>query len=151
MLKLLYQILYFKFPDAIIRSFIRKQRMKTLLTISEVGHYKNRTFIAENIGSLSSPIQLKLILILLNDNIEKISQLAIEKSKEIALNKSQQNMIKEKVQYWENKKIETAQNQKKIQELLKNSTNTKRKFSNGETYQEMKEMIKKPMNLGKWF
>ena len=37
-----------------------------------------------------------------------------------------------------------------MKKIFKNTTNRKRKFSNGETFQNMKEIIKKPMNIGKW-
>jgi hypothetical protein len=38
-----------------------------------------------------------------------------------------------------------------MKRLLKKTTNRKRKFSNGEALQNLKNMLKKPMNTGKWF
>ena len=91
------------------------------------------------------------MLILINDKIEIISKLIIKESFKISLTKFHQNIINEKAEYWKLKEVENNLNKEKIKKILKNTKNRKRKFSKGETFQNMKEMIKKPMNTGKWF
>ncbi len=151
MLQLLYKIVYFQFPNFMMMNFIYKQKIKTLKKISKFGHYKNRKFIANHLNNLHQNHRLELIFILLNDNIESISKSVIKQSDTIKINNSQSKIIEEKVEYWNKKYQENQLKEKKIKALLKDSNNRKRKFSNGETYQEMKQMINKPMNLGKWF
>jgi hypothetical protein len=124
--------------------------MNLLKTIAKSGHYKNRIFIAERINQLSDENKLQLIEILLNDSIEKISQLAIRESEKLILKKAFKLKVHEKSEYWVNKRLTDEKRKAKNKELLKNSTNSKRKFSNGESYQNMKNMLKKPMNTGKW-
>jgi len=151
MLLYLYKILYFKFPNFIMQEFISKEKMNSLSIICKSGHYKNRIFIVENLSLISKPNRLQLILILINDKIESISQKAIKSSNDIKLNTKLQKVVDTKVKHWENRKLEREQNEKRTKRLLKNSKNKKRKFSKGESYQNMKEMLKKPMNTGKWF
>lgn len=150
MIKLLYKIFYFKIPRIILNHFILKEKMSSLKTIAKSGHYKNRLYIAERIKSFSNENKLGLIAVLYNDKIEIVSRLAIEESNKLSLPESIQFQINQKVEYWIDKRIETERNEEKIERLLENSTNTKRKFSNGETYQGMKNMLKKPLNTGKW-
>ena len=122
-----------------------------LENISKFGHYKDRKYVAENIASFSNNNRLRLMLILINDKIEIISKLIIKESFKISLTKFHQNIINEKAEYWKLKEVENNLNKEKIKKILKNTKNRKRKFSKGETFQNMKEMIKKPMNTGKWF
>ena len=134
-----------------MKRFISKEKMDSLLTICESGHYKNRMFIVENLSLISKPNRLKLILILLNDKIELISKEAIKNSNEVYLNDQYQQVVNDKIEHWKKRTLERVEKQKTMKALLKGSTNRKRKFSKGESYQNMKEMLKKPMNTGKWF
>ena len=133
-----------------MNDFVKKQNIDLLQIISESGHYKNRKHIAQKIESFSKENKLKLIQILLNDNIEIISKFVINESTKMSLPKALQIEINKRTEYWEKNEIENEQKRIKMKNSLKNTTNRKRKFSNGETYQNMKEMIKKPMNIGKW-
>ena len=150
MLKFLYKISYFKIPEFIMNNFVLRQKMNSLKTIAKSGHYKNRMYIVERINLLSNENKLKLIEILYDDKIEIISKSAIKESSKLILPKLTKAQIIEKTEYWINKKIEAKKNGEKIKRLLKNTTNRKRKFSNGESYQNLKNMLKKPMNTGKW-
>jgi hypothetical protein len=135
-----------------MNDFVSKQKIKLLEIISESGHYKNRKYIAESIDSFSNQNQnkLRLMKILLNDKIEIISKLIINESTKMNLTKAQQNEFDEKIEYWNQKEFENNLKKEKMKKIFKNTTNRKRKFSNGETFQNMKEIIKKPMNIGKW-
>jgi len=133
-----------------MKNLILKARMRLLLDIAKNGHYKNRIYLSENIKSFSYENKLRLIEVLINDKIEIISKLIIKESKNLSLPKSIQIQVKEKSEYWILKKIEIEKSKEKLGELFKNSTNRKRKFSKGDTLQNMKNMLKKPMNTGKW-
>jgi|TARA_B110000240_G_scaffold92237_1_gene104770 hypothetical protein len=151
MFKFLLKILYFKVPNFILNFLIKKDKMNSIEIIGKDGHYKNRIYLAKYIHVFSYENKLKLIEILLEDNIEYISNLAIKESKKIILKKNLKRKVNEKIEFWNTKKIQTEINKEKNERLLKNSTNRKRKFSNGESYQNLKNMLKKPMNTGKWF
>ena len=151
MFKFLLKILYFKVPNFILTFLIEKEKMNSIGIIGKDGHYKNRIYLAEYIQVFSYENKLKLIEILLEDNIKYISNLAIKESKKIILKKNLKRKVNEKIEFWNTKKIQTEINKEKNERLLKNSTNRKRKFSNGESYQSLKNMLKKPMNTGKWF
>jgi len=133
-----------------MNDFILEQNIKTLEIIAEFGHFKNRIFISDRIDSLSKENKIRLIQILFNDKVENISRNAIEKSLKLNFPRNTRIKITEKLEYWNNKNIERELNSKRVSELLKGTKNHKRKFSNGETFKSVKEMIKKPMNIGKW-
>jgi len=133
-----------------MNDFILLQNIKMLEIIAELGHFKNRIYISDRIDTLSKENKIRLIKILFNDKIEIISRGAIDKSMKLSFPKNIRIQITEKLEYWKEKKNEQSLNSKRVSELLKGSTNQKRKFTNGETFSKTKEMLKKPMNTGKW-
>jgi hypothetical protein len=54
-------------------------------------------------------------------------------------------------EYWYSRMIAENNQREVTQENLKGTENFKRKFGNGESLNAVKEMLKKPMNTGKWF
>jgi len=148
-LKILYSLFYFKIPRFILKKFISNNN-DALDIIAKRGHYKDRIYLAENIKTLNRENQLGLMKTLLDDNIEVVSKKTINQfsndvPKELA------SLIKKKSAYWKRKRIENDILSQKTSELLKDSKNYKRKFGNGESFQMIKQMLKKPMNTGKWF
>jgi len=150
-LRILYLLFYFSVPKFVLNKLILHEQIETLKLVAEKGNYKNRIFIAKNIDSLSIEYQWKLIIILLNDKIEYISKNIINKYEFYYLPNELTILLLKRKSYWNAKKIADKERQKKISEMLKNTTQYKRKFSNGETLQNLKQMLRKPMNIGKWF
>jgi len=130
---------------------ITNDKIDTLKTIAKSGHFKNRLLIAQRLNQLKEQNKLFLIDILYNDKVENISLLAIEESNKLNLTEAQKDKFIDKIEYWTNKRKQSEKMKAKNSEQLKNSKNFKRKFSDGESYQNMKKMLKKPMNTGKWF
>ena len=126
------------------------QRIQLLEGVAKKGHYKNRIYIAEHVSSLHINGQHKLITILLDDPVEYISQKTIESSKSLRLLDELKKRIVEKKKFWAELKKQREDNAKANAEIYKNLTNYKRKFSDGDSYKQLKQAIKKPMNTGKW-
>lgn len=80
-----------------------------------------------------------------------VSRNAITIGKGLLHSKSIRQKASAKEMYWNTREAELSEKQKRIAEILKGSTNYKRKFSDGSTLANMKKMLKKPMNTGKWF
>lgn len=151
LLKLFYVIFYVKLPWFIIKYLILKGKIKTLEVIAQKGHYKNRIQLTQNIDRLSIKNQWKLLLILLDDKIEKISKDIIKQYENKYLPSDLKSALFNKRKYWKEKHKIDSRKKERIAELFKNNTNYKRKFGDGESLKNVKEMLKKPMNIGKWF
>lgn len=147
--KILYFLFYIKIPRFILKKLISNNK-DALEIIAIKGHYKDRIYLSENIKTLKRENQLKLIKILLDDKIEAISKIIISQYNNDILNELTL-LVEEKSAYWKRKKIENEITSQKTAELLENTKNYKRKFGNGESFQMVKQMLKKPMNTGKWF
>lgn len=151
LLRLIYSLFYFKFPESWIFSFIKKEKVTILRSILKKGHYKNRMQIAENLMLLSDDCQKELIEILIDEPIEIIFNKALLTIDDLNIAESLQTRIQIRKQYWFARKIAENNQRKVTQENLKGAENFKRKFGNGESLNAVKEMLKKPMNSGKWF
>lgn len=147
--KILYFLFYIKIPRFILKKLISNNN-DALDIIAEKGHYKDRIYLSENIKSLKRENQLKLIKILLDDNIKVVSEKIIGQFSNDVPNELRL-LFEEKSAYWKIKKEENEISSQKTAKLLVNSKNYKRKFGNGESFQTAKQMLKKPMNTGKWF
>ena len=135
-LKISYFFFYFKLPWFFIKHLILRGKIKTIEIIAKKGHFKNR---------------IKLFEVLLEDKIEIISMDMIKRYESRYLPEDLAISLTNKKRYWEEKKIADDQKQKKNAELLKNATQYKRKFSDGETFKNVKQMLRSPLNTGKWF
>lgn len=145
-----YSLLYIKIPIYFLQKWIISQRIKTLSIIANKGHYKNRLYLAKHISSLHISGQHKLINILVDDPVQIISETTIYVSKTLRLLDELQVIISEKEAYWIAHTKEQEEKKKAYSKIYKNIPNYKRKFSNGESYQQMKQALKKGMNIGKW-
>lgn len=125
-------------------------RIKLLYLIAKKGHYKDRMYLVNQIASLQINAQHKLIYILLDDPVEVISQTTIKVSQTLTLLAELNTAILEKKEYWISLNKEREESKKAYSKIYKNLPHYKRKFSNGESYQQMKQMLKKSMNIGKW-
>ncbi|NJM79666.1 MAG: hypothetical protein HC854_08730 [Flavobacterium sp.] len=125
--------------------------MKIVKTIAKKGHYKNRMQIAENLYILKDAERTQLVEILIYDPIEFIFEKAIVASETLLLKKDLKSKIEERKKYWLHRKIAEEKQNKITTENLKGTSNFKRKFGSGESLNNVKEMLKKPMNTGKWF
>ena len=146
-----YRRLYFKVPHWLLSRFFRKKTVKALKFLCKNGHYKNRIYISENVAELPIEAQIELLDILIEDNISVVSFNAIAIGKYLLQSKYIRQKASEKEVYWKDREVALSEKQKRIAEILKGSTNHKRKFSDGSTLANMKNMLKKPMNTGKWF
>jgi len=149
-LLIIYSLFYAKIPKYILQKWIASQKISWLIVVAKKGHYKNRIQIAEEVTSLHSNGQHKLIKVLVDDPIEYISQKTIEISKSLRLLDDLKTYLSKKENYWQLLQKEREVNAKATKEIYKNLPNYKRKFSNGESYQQMKQAAKKAMNIGKW-
>lgn len=151
LLKILYLVFYFKLPWFIVKRLILRDKIKTLEIIAKKGHYKNRIQLTQNIDHLSIKNQWKLLIILLDDNLEKVSEDIIKRYENKYLPTDLKSALFDKRKYWKEKHKSNLKKQARMAELFKNNTNYKRKFGNGESLKNVKDMLKKPMNNGKWF
>ncbi|NHN27929.1 hypothetical protein FIA58_019805 [Flavobacterium jejuense] len=147
----LYFFFYVKFPESWIEFLINKKRVQILKVIAKKGHYKNRMQIAEQLEQLNDIGKLELLPILINDSIEFIFEKTTVVSETLFLKKDLKAKIEERKIYWLNKKNAEEKQKGITSENLKNTSNFKRKFGSGESLKNAKEMLKKPMNTGKWF
>jgi hypothetical protein len=150
-LKIIYRLSYFKIPDWIVEKLMGSRKMGLLKIISAKGHYKNRMMISDQLKRLSAKNQLILLETIIDDNIQVISQSGIQAAKKLKLKDSLIKKVAMRKRYWEERELELVKKRARTKELLKNSTNHKRKFSDGETYKQTKQMLKKPMNTGSWY
>ncbi|RDK88617.1 hypothetical protein C8D94_101492 [Marinirhabdus gelatinilytica] len=131
--------------------FFKRESTKVLQFISKNGHYKNRIHISENISELSIPAQIKIVDILLDDPIQIISMNAIKIGKYLLQSKTIREKAFDKEIFWETRDAELLIKQKRIAHILKGSTNHKRKFGDGESLKNVKQMLKRNLHGGKWF
>ncbi|WP_432412170.1 hypothetical protein [Rasiella sp. SM2506] len=131
--------------------FLNKEFLKVLKFLSKYGHYKNRIHISKHVAQLSIKAQIEILDILIDDAIPIVSINAIGFGKVLLQSNYIRQKATEKEIYWEKRKAELSKKQKSMAEILKGSKNYKRKFSDGGTLANMKNMLKKPMNTGKWF
>lgn len=151
MLAKFYRKLYLKVPDWLMSRFLNKECLKILKFLSKNGHYKNRIYISKNASQQSIKSQIEILDILIDDVIPVVSKNAIDIGKLLLQSSYIRKKASKKEIYWINREAELSEQQKNIAEILKGSTNYKRKFSDGGTLANMKNMLKKPMNTGKWF
>ena len=126
------------------------QRINIVLVIAKKGHYKDRLYLAKHIPSLHINGQHKLISILLDDPVQVISETTIKVAQTLRLLEELQMRISEKEAFWVTHTKEQEERKKAYSKAYKGLPHYKRKFSNGESYQQMKQMLKKSMNTGKW-
>ena len=150
LLYITYSLFYAKIPTSILQKWILSQRIEWLIVVAKKGHYKNRIQIADQIPSLHINGQHKIITILLDDPVVAISQKVINVSKSLKLLDELKKRIIEKEIYWQALEKEQEDNRKAYAKIYKDMPHYKRKFSNGESYQQMKQAAKKSMNIGKW-
>ncbi len=150
-LKILYRLSYFKIADWILEKLINSRKIGLLKVISANGHYKNRLMISNQLKKLSAKNQLLLLETIINDNIQVISQNGIRAAGKLKLKKGLIKKVAKREKYWVERESELIKKRARTEELLNNSTNHKRKFSDGETYKHTKQMLKKPMNTGSWY
>lgn len=124
--------------------------IKILSVVAKKGHYKNRLYLAKYIPSLHINGQHKLIRILVDDPVQVISETVIQVSKTLRLLDDLQITISEKESYWMTHTKQREERKKAYANVYKNLPHYKRKFSDGESYQQMKQALKKGMNIGKW-
>jgi len=126
------------------------QRVNMILVVAKKGHYKNRLYLAEHIASLHINGQHKLINLLVDDPVQVISETTIQVSKTLRLLDELQVTISEKEAYWITHAKEQEERKEAYSKIYKKLPQYKRKFSDGESYQQMKQALKKGMNIGKW-
>lgn len=151
MLGKIFRDLYVKVPDRLMVRFLKKEPLKILKFLSKNGHYKNRIYISESVSQMSIEAQIELLDILIEDPIPVVSLHAIESGKLVLRSKIIRQKAIEKEAYWATRKAELSEKQKRIAEILKGSTNYKRKFGQGESLKNVKQMLKKNLHGGKWF
>lgn len=137
-------------PTWVLQKWVQSSKILTLSIIAKKGHYKDRLYLAKNIHSLHINGHYKLIRILLNDLVQVISETTIQVSKTLRLLDELQLAISEKEAYWITYTKEQENRKEAYSIAYKNLPHYKRKFSNGESYQQMKQALKKGLNIGKW-
>ena len=150
-LKILYTLFYFSIPKSLLKKWIQKRKINVLTLVAKKGNYKNRIFIANNLDPLRIEYQWKLLKILLNDSVEVISKKMIDIYEFHYLPGALTVLILDRKKYWQEKRIADVENSERVSNLLKNTKQYKRKFSDGETFKNVKKMLQKPLNIGKWF
>lgn len=150
LLILTYSLFYIKIPTYVLKKWITSQRIDTLSVVAKKGHYKDRGYLAKHITSLHINGQHKIIKELLDDPVQIISETTIQVSKTLRLLDELQVVISEKETYWILLNKEEKERKKAYAKIYKNLPHYKRKFSDGESYQQMKQSLKKGMNIGKW-
>ena len=150
LLILIYNLFYVKIPIGILQKWLRSNNTRTLSVVAQKGHYKNRLYLAKHIASLHITGQHKLIGILLDDPVQVISKTTIQVAKTLRLLDELQITISEKEAYWITHAKKQEERKEAYLKVYKNLPQYKRKFSNGESYQQMKQALKKGMNIGKW-
>jgi hypothetical protein len=151
MLGAIYKALYFKLPIWLLSRLLKKNTVNLLQIVSKDGHYKNRIYISENIDQLPVATQIKVLDILLEDPIQIVSINAIGYGKLLLQSKYIRQKAHQKERYWERRELELSDKQKRIAEILKGSTNYKRKFGDGASLKNVKQMLKRNLHGGKWF
>lgn len=151
MLGKFYKRFYLKVPDWLMSRFVNKESLKVLKFLSKYGHYKNRIYISKHASQLSNKAQIEILDILIDDAIPIVSINAIGFGKILLLSNYIRQKATEKEIYWEKREAELSEKQKRIAEILKGSKNYKRKFGQGESLKNVKQMLKKNLHGGKWF
>lgn len=113
------------------------------------GTYDVRIIAIQEIAKLNSNDVYNILFEAINDKVRIVSLTAIESLKIIGLKPEHSRKVDEKIDYWNKKEIEEHNNLNK-RKLIKNSElHWERKSK--ETLENVKQMLKKPMNTGKWF
>jgi hypothetical protein len=113
------------------------------------GSYDIRKIAIHEIVNLESSDAYDLLINTINDRIRIVSLTAIESLKKIGIKPEHSRMIEQKINYWKYKEIEEQENLKKRNANQKNEVHWERKSN--ETFENVKQMLKRPMNSGKWF
>jgi hypothetical protein len=115
----------------------------------EKGSYDIKIIAIQEFGKIKSIYAYDILLEAINDEIRPVSLKAIESLKIIGLKPEHTSIIEEKIDYWQNIVIEEQINLSKRKFNQQSDVHWERKSK--ETLENVKQMLKKPMNTGKWF
>lgn len=148
MIQILYSLGLLKLTLKRVDKWAHENDEKRLIFALEKGLYNVREKAAEKLGIIRTNNALPFLVRAIDDDIRSVSFAAMNAVEKIGLNKELEQKITEKKEYWKEK-------EKKDKEAFLNS---KRKVfeykwdrTSKENYENMKEMLKKPLNSGKWF
>ncbi|XLS29036.1 hypothetical protein ACJD0Z_17785 [Flavobacteriaceae bacterium M23B6Z8] len=130
---------------------VRTHKLRYLLFVARFGHYKNRIILSENLKTLKTPLRNRIALELLNDRVQRISENGIN-SLLLSHDEFNRKAAQFKKEYWEAYNQAEEENATRVEQLLKGSSNYKRKFGDiNSSFEMVKELLKKPIHGGRWF
>lgn len=133
-----------------IENWKSNQQVDNLELALKVGDFKIRKQAIEALIDLNSQGSIPLILNAIDDKIPLVSMAAIEVINRLGVDQEIENRIKAKLEYW-NQKSEVELEKRKNFTIRKKPEIRHNERTSKITYENMKEMIKKPMMGGKWF
>jgi hypothetical protein len=134
-------------PTFLILNVIKKD-LESIHWALQFGMYDVRQTAANFLGELKSKKSIRLLSNAVDDKIKNVSFAAMDSLWVILPNKKVENKIKLKKEFWisiKEKEIENRKNRKKPTNLVRNERTSKKTFEN------IKNLLRKPTNTGKWF
>lgn len=132
-----------------VNKWISKRKIDKLEYALRYGLYNVRKRAIKGLGELNSEKSMPLLIDSLNDKIKIVSFEAMEAIEKIGLTKELEKLIIAKKAYWKEKELienEAAKNRKKrkIRDIPKWDR------PSGQTRENVRKALQKPMNTGKW-
>ena len=136
-----------------IENWISNGQIVNLEFALQIGNFKIRQQVLAALGELKSETSTELIVKSIDDKVKIVSLAAIAALaalEQIGSNSEAKKVINKKIEYWKEKDRIEKERRKNFTHRT-NSDIPSWERTSKETYENMKEMIKKPMIGGKWF
>ena len=131
-----------------VNKWTKKGNVDKLIYALQNGLYDVRKRAAEGLGELEVKNAIPYLIKAIDDKVKIVSFASMNSLERIGIDSEIENMIMIKKEYWETKELEA---QKRAKEKLKIPNIYKWERPSKQTLENIREMLKKPMNTGKWF
>ena len=148
--KILFQNSVLKLNEKQIENWISNRKIENLEFALKNGNFRIRKRVLDALGELKSQTSIELIIDKIDDKVKIVSLSAISALEKIGINSETKKLINNKIEFWKEKDIKEVE--KRINFTNRNNYEIPYwERTSKKTYENMKEMIKKPMIGGKWF
>jgi HEAT repeat protein len=115
------------------------------------GPYKVRQKAADGLGLLKAEAAIPGLLLALDDRVKMVSMAAMTALAQISHSSEIQDRIQARKDGWVQKAQEERLTSESVRKTKHASTASKWERPSKQTFQNVKQLLKKPMNTGKWF
>ncbi|XOV66941.1 MAG: HEAT repeat domain-containing protein [Fluviicola sp.] len=112
------------------------------------GHYDVRQLAVEYLGDLDSKKSIPLLISTIDDPVSSVSEAAMNSLEKIGTDLATKSRIQEKRAYWKKHKSKVEIKDRSPENKF---TPERKDRPSRKSFENLKQMLRKPMNSGKWF